>query len=154
MFPSQVPGPFRVLHAGAASSPPATGSAPDEKQMAAFIHRNGPVSAGINANVFGLREKGCEAEGDCFITQEMCDSPKIKGKPIDHSVPVVVYGPDAKRGDYWIIKNSWSEKFANRGYINVARGVNCAARCASAGICGHLFAAGDPAAYYEHGPDK
>ena len=131
-----------------------TGSAPDEKQMAAFIHHNGPVSAGINANVFGLREKGCEAEGDCFITQEMCDSPKIKGKPIDHSVTVVGYGTDATRGDFWIIKNSWSEKFANRGYINVARGVNCASMCSSAGICGHLFAAGDPAAYYEQGPDK
>ena len=63
-------------------------------------------------------------------------------------------GTDAERGDYWIIKNSWSEKFANRGYTNVARGVNCASMCSSAGICGHLFAAGDPAAYYEQGPDK
>ena len=62
-------------------------------------------------------------------------------------------GTDAQRGDYWVIKNSWSEKFANRGYINVARGVNCASMCSSAGICGHLFAAGDPAAYYEQSPD-
>ena len=38
--------------------------------MAAFIHHNGPVSAGINANVFGLREKGCESTGGelCSIT--------------------------------------------------------------------------------------
>lgn len=48
-----------------------------------------------------------------------------------------------------IIKNSWSENFANAGYINVARGHKCASMCSSAGICGHLFTAGDPALYYE-----
>ena len=41
-----------------------TGNAISEEQMAAFIHHNGPVSAGINANVFGLREKGCEKTGE------------------------------------------------------------------------------------------
>jgi hypothetical protein len=51
-----------------------------------------------------------------------------------------------------IIKNSWSENFANAGYIKVARGVKCASMCSSAGICGHLFTAGDPSLYYE-GPD-
>ena len=38
-----------------------------EEQIAAFIHHNGPVSAGINANVFGLREKGCEKTGGAYI---------------------------------------------------------------------------------------
>ena len=39
-----------------------------EEQMAAFIHHNGPVSAGINANVFGLRKKGCEETGGaCYV---------------------------------------------------------------------------------------
>jgi len=61
----------------------------------------------------------------------------------------VGYGVDPVHGDYWIIKNSWSEKFANGGYINVARGIKCAGMCSEAGICGHLFTAGDPAAYYE-----
>ena len=37
-----------------------TGAAPDEAQLAAFVYHNGPVSAGVNANVFGLREKDCE----------------------------------------------------------------------------------------------
>ena len=126
-----------------------TGAAPTEDQLVAFIHHNGPVSAGINANVFGLRAKGCEATGDCFITAEYCNDEKIVGKPIDHSITVVGYGTDAKHGDYWIIKNSWSTKFANAGFIKVARGVHCASMCSSPGICGHLFAAGDPANYYE-----
>jgi hypothetical protein len=77
----------------------------------------------------------------------MCDEESIKGKGIDHSVTVV--GTDQKHGDYWIIKNSWSENFAKGGYINVARGIKCASMCSSPGICGHLFTAGDPAAYYE-----
>ena len=46
--------------------------------MAAFIHHNGPVSAGINAAVFGLREKGCEKDGSCFITEAMCNEESIK----------------------------------------------------------------------------
>ena len=46
-----------------------TGAAPSEEQLAAFVYRNGPVQTGINANVFGLRAKGCEADGSCFITQ-------------------------------------------------------------------------------------
>ena len=102
-----------------------TGGAPNETQMAAFIHHNGPVSAGINAMVFGLRQKGCEATGDCFITKSMCEDPKIKGRPIDHSITVVGYGNDKKHGDYWLIKNSWSTKFANGGFIKVTRLTFC-----------------------------
>ena len=99
-----------------------TGNAANETQMAAFIHHNGPVSAGINANVFGLREKGCEAKGDCFITVDMCNNPKIKGKSIDHSITTVGYGTDPVHGDYWIIKNSWSTKFANGKIHTWSRG--------------------------------
>jgi hypothetical protein len=126
-----------------------TGRAPNEKQMLAFIHHNGPVSTGINADVFKLREKGCEATGDCFITKAMCNDPAIKGKGIDHSTVTVGYGTHPKHGDYWIIKNSWSTNFANKGYIYVARDVNCAGLCGSANICGKLYTAGDPADYYE-----
>jgi len=137
-----VPGTINFFNAS-------TGKAPSEEQMAAFVHHNGPVSAGINADVFGLREAGCEASSSCFITSAMCDDPKIKGKGIDHSILVVGYGTHPAKGDYWIIKNSWSAKFANAGYINVARGVQCASMCSSAGICGNVFAAGDPASYFE-----
>ena len=172
-----------------------TGRAPTEDQMAAFIHHNGPVSAGIGAEVFGLREKGCEARGDCFINATACATQNT----IDHSVTVVGYGTDAVKGDYCtctgvecgsvprplpylhrtreratpssshstlshaapypfhppplspsgIIKNSWSEKFANNGFINVQRGVQCGGMCGDPSICGNLYGTGDPASYYE-----
>ena len=44
-----------------------TGAAPSEEQLAAFLHHNGPVQTGINANVFGMREKGW-----CVALQPMC----------------------------------------------------------------------------------
>ena len=43
----------------------------DERQLAAWIFKFGPVNTGIDASVFGLREKGCEATGSCFITESM-----------------------------------------------------------------------------------
>ena len=122
-----------------------TGAAPSEEQLAAFVYRNGPAQTGINANVFGLRTKGCEADGSCFITKEMCDDPSIKGKPIDHSITLVGFGTDAAHGDYWLVKNSWSTKFANDGFIKVARGVSCG----HIDCCGNVFTIGEPASYYE-----
>lgn len=95
--------------------------------------------------MFGLREHGCEANSSCFITADMCNDPSIKGKSIDHSITLVGYGKDKDHGDYWIVKNSWSTKFANDGFIKVARGISCA----SIDCCGNTFTYGNPAAYYE-----
>ena len=51
--------------------------------MAAFIHHNGPVSAGINANVFGLREKGCEKTGGacCVHVEPSCEINRRQDHP-------------------------------------------------------------------------
>ncbi len=122
-----------------------TGEAPSEDQLAAFIYHNGPVSAGVGAEVFGLREPGCEERQDCFINATSCATVNS----IDHSITLVGFGTDPVRGDYWIIKNSWSEKWANGGYINVARGVGCAGMCGDPSICGNVFGHGSPSSYYE-----
>ena len=122
-----------------------TGEAPSEDQLAAFIYHNGPVSAGVGAEVFGLREPGCEERQDCFINATSCATVNS----IDHSITLVGYGTDPVKGDYWIIKNSWSEKWANGGYINVARGVGCAGMCGDSSICGNVFGHGSPGSYYE-----
>jgi hypothetical protein len=49
--------------------------------------------------VFSLREKGCEARGDCFINATACATQNS----IDHSITVVGYGTDPVKGDYWIM---------------------------------------------------
>jgi hypothetical protein len=125
-----------------------SGQAPDEAQMAAFIHHNGPVSAGIGADIFSLLNlTACEKDESCFVTQEMCTA---FGNPgIDHSVTVVGYGTDSTKGDFWLIKNSWSTKWANKGFVKVARGMNCASMCTDSSICGNVFTIGDPTAYFE-----
>jgi hypothetical protein len=122
-----------------------TGQAPDEAQLAAFIHHNGPVSAGIDASVFALRQPGCEARGDCFINATACAS----GTTMDHSIQLTGYGTDAAMGPYWIVKNSWSPRFANGGFIYIARGVGCGGLCGSSDICGNVFGHGQPSSYYE-----
>lgn len=124
-----------------------TGHATSEEQLAAFVHHNGPTTIGINADVFGHREAGCEQRGDCFITPAMC---ALVSDGIDHSITIVGYGTDPVQGAYWIVKNSWSTAFGNAGFINVARGVLCAGICDKSGCGGgNLFTTGDPAAYYE-----
>ena len=131
-----------VKGSGAGAFTNATGAAPSEDQLVAFVHRNGPTQTGIASDVFALRKADCEATGDCFITASMCE--KVTGD-IDHSVTLTGYGTDPVHGDYWIVKNSWSTQFANSGFIFVQRGVSCG----HIDCCGNLFTMGDPASYYE-----
>ena len=86
-----------------------TGHATSEAQLAAFIHHNGPVSAGINSDVFAQRAKGCDATSTCFITAADCA--KVS-QDIDHSVGIVSYGTDAVNGDYWISEAAPREQLA------------------------------------------
>ena len=110
----------------------------DEEQLAAWIFKHGPVNTGVDSDIFGLRVKGCEGNHTCFITREMCNDPKVKGKPIDHSILLTGFGTDPVEGPYWIVKNSWSTKFANEGFIKVARGFKGPGGdgCGHIGCCG------------------
>jgi len=108
-----------------------------EDQLAAFIHHNGPVSTGINANVFKYKDH------DNFVSASTCK--KVAGQGIDHSIFFVGFGVDPKKGPYWKIKNSWGTKWADKGYVKVARGIKCAGIGSAHGM---VPTYGDPAKYY------
>ncbi|XRA96461.1 KDEL-tailed cysteine endopeptidase CEP1 [Pycnococcus provasolii] len=80
-----------------------------------------PVSVAIQANHldFQLYSGGVFSDVNC-------------GTQLDHGVLLVGYGTDydVNGTDYWIVKNSWSDKWGEDGYIRLATGV------APRGMCG------------------
>eukprot|EP01063_Lacrimia_lanifica_P015246 TRINITY_DN2205_c0_g2_i3.p1 TRINITY_DN2205_c0_g2~~TRINITY_DN2205_c0_g2_i3.p1 ORF type:complete len:305 (+),score=96.95 TRINITY_DN2205_c0_g2_i3:59-973(+) len=113
---------------------------PSEDQLAAFVFKNGPIGIGIHAQVFGKRAKGCEHNQTCFVTADGCAA---GDGPVNHAVVLVGFGTHPEHGAYWKIKNSWSHRFANDGFIYVARGVRCGRLHG-----GHLSFYGEPASYF------
>lgn len=85
----------------------------DEEKLKAVVAKFGPVSVAIDASSFWfqLYRKGVYINKHC----------KSGENQLDHGVLVVGYGTDAKKGDYWIVKNSWGPKWGESGYIRMAR---------------------------------
>eukprot|EP00996_Jenningsia_fusiforme_P001333 NODE_2220_length_1259_cov_93.727273_g2021_i0.p1 GENE.NODE_2220_length_1259_cov_93.727273_g2021_i0~~NODE_2220_length_1259_cov_93.727273_g2021_i0.p1 ORF type:complete len:387 (-),score=75.96 NODE_2220_length_1259_cov_93.727273_g2021_i0:97-1203(-) len=49
---------------------------------------------------------------------------------IDHAVQLVGYGVDTLLGPYWLVRNSWSPTWGEKGYIRLRRTTSDSARCA------------------------
>lgn len=85
----------------------------DEKKLTQAIAIKGPVSVAIDASQesFRLYDGGVYDEPACGNQEEN----------LDHGVLVVGYGTDPVHGDYYLVKNSWSETWGTSGYIKMAR---------------------------------
>ena len=58
------------------------------------------------------------------------------GNTLDHAVVVVGYGTDEKKGDYWIVRNSWGTSWGEKGYIRISAKTKFDKK---GGICGILL---------------
>jgi len=95
----------------------------NEHALKAALATIGPVSVAIDASnpSFQFYHHGVYFE-------ENCDAQNL-----DHGVLAVGYGTDKKSGkDYYLVKNSWSDKWGLDGYIKMARNKDNACGIASA----------------------
>lgn len=85
----------------------------NERKLTQAIYMKGPISVAIDASQesFHLYKSGVYNEPNCGNESEN----------LDHGVLVVGYGTDLIHGDYYIVKNSWSETWGEAGYIRMAR---------------------------------
>ncbi|XP_034409137.1 cathepsin K [Cyclopterus lumpus] len=83
----------------------------DEQALARAVYKVGPVSVGIDAalGTFQFYQKGIYYDRNC------------NPDDINHAVLAVGFGVNAKGRKFWIVKNSWSEKWGKQGYILMAR---------------------------------
>lgn len=88
----------------------------DENKLKEVVAKFGPVAVAIDASSlwFQLYHRGVYVNKRC----------KHKEDQLDHGVLVVGYGTDPKKGDYWIVKNSWGPHWGEKGYIRMARNRN------------------------------
>jgi len=85
-----------------------------ERALMKAVAAVGPVSIAIDASheSFQFYESGIYNEKEC------------SSEDLDHGVLVVGYGfqgDDVDGKKYWIVKNSWSEKWGDKGYILMAK---------------------------------
>ena len=73
------------------------------------VAKVGPICTGIDASLKSFRQ----------YKSGIYDDPDTTTR-VDHAVLVVGYGSENGK-DYWIIRNSWGERWGERGYCRILR---------------------------------
>lgn len=85
-----------------------------EAKLLEALAANGPISIAIDAS----------HETFQFYSHGVYDESKCSAQDLDHGVLLVGYGETEAGDKYWIVKNSWSEKWGEKGYVRMARDKN------------------------------
>lgn len=83
----------------------------DEKKLQEAIALIGPISVAIDAS----------HQSFWYYSSGVYYEPHCNEDYINHAMLAVGYGTDEKGRDYYIIKNSWGEKWGEGGYMRLAR---------------------------------
>jgi cathepsin F len=84
----------------------------DEDQLTAAVAEVGPVAVAINAELLQFYGSGIiKSVGSC------------DPDALDHGVLIVGFGT-SNGTPYWLVKNSWSTGWGERGYFRIIRGKN------------------------------
>merc|ERR1719273_1804381 len=81
----------------------------NEDKLKKLVYKYGAVATGIYASDRGLSNVNKGVFDKCSTTK------------INHAVTVVGYGTQNGK-PYWLIKNSWGDKWGDGGYVRLARG--------------------------------
>jgi len=92
---------------------------PQNKYMPLLEHvsTTGPIALSVAASSWSPYESG------------VFDGCNQTNPDIDHAVVLEGYGVDEKFGPYWLVRNSWSSKWGDKGYIKLRRTANEEMRC-------------------------
>lgn len=86
-----------------------------ESALKAALNKAGPVSVAIDAAHQSFQ----------FYSSGIYDEPECSSQFLDHGVLAVGYGREKYVGKpYWIVKNSWSTGWGDKGYIKMIRNKN------------------------------
>lgn len=103
---------------------PFTGASPEiiEEQIKCRLATTGPLHVGMTVKKDDL---GSFKSGVFKDTDGLC----VADENVNHGLLLVGYGEKLLTGDrvptkFWILQNSWGERWGEQGYLNVERGKN------------------------------